>query len=284
MKNVWKLSNYFFSWMMKKGGKVIFGCSIGLGICGFLAQAFPTVATKDSEHHFPKAFFPYEAIVDTWIPIIFLLGLLGLLVMLFWQAKSFYINHKGIYTLLTLPMKRERIYFSFLLSGMAVILLYFMVWLLLILAAYFPIMAQYNRIAAKEIFYVSPEITVKGLDAARTNGLYLAFQRSAFLYTAFPLNLVRALSLVSGLFLILVGILYAGLHYAEPFLAGIMAFGSCFLGGQTILLALLERWQRDSIVAATQTGSGIAMNTICILAAIGVVWLSVRDIRKKYTL
>lgn len=120
MKNVLKLSNYLFSWIMKKGGKRILGGSIAFG------------------------------------GILLLAGLVVLFVMIFWQAKSFYINNKGIYTLLTLPMKREQVYFAFLLSGMAMILLYFMVWLILIVTVYFPVMASHMKVAAEEIFYVTP--------------------------------------------------------------------------------------------------------------------------------
>lgn len=284
MKNVWKLSNYFFSWMMKKGGKVILCGSIVFGGLLLLANAFPQAATELDRSHFPKAFLPYEEIIDSCgIPILFLAGLVVLFVMIFWQAKSFYINNKGIYTLLTLPLKREQVYFSFLLSGMAILLLYFMAWLILIVAAYFPIMASHTKVAAEEIFYVTPDVTIKGLDATRTNGLYLAFQRSLFLYTAFPTSLVRGLSLVSGLLLILTGILYAGLHYAEPFAAGAMAFAGTLIGGYTIILALLWRIGLQYYTTAqTVTGKGIVMGILCVVLSIGVVFLSVKDIRKKY--
>ncbi len=285
MKNVLKLSDYFFSWMMKKGGKGILGGSIVLGGILLLASSFTQVATELDRSHFPKAFLPYEEIIDSsGIPILFLAGLVLLFVMIFWQAKSFYINNKGIYTLLTLPMKREQVYFSFLLSGMAMILLYFMAWLILIVTAYFPVMASHTKVAAEEIFYVTPDVTVKGLDATRTNGLYLAFQRSVFLYAAFPVSIVRGLSLAGGLFLILTSILYAGLHHAEPFAAAAMAVGGIFIGGYTIMLALL--WREDILqycsYAQTVTGKGIVMGVLCVVLSIGVVLLSVKDMRKKY--
>lgn len=285
MKNVLKLSNYLLSWMMKKGGKGILGGSIAFGGILLMASSFTQVATELDRSHFPKAFLPYEEIIDrSGIPILFLVGLGVLFVMIFWQAKNFYINNKGIYTLLTLPMKREQVYFSFLLSGMAMILLYFMAWLILIVTAYFPVMASHTKVAAEEIFYVTPDVTVKGLDATRTNGLYLAFQRSVFLYAAFPVSIVRGLSLAGGLFLILTSILYAGLHHAEPFAAGTMAAGGIFIGGYSVILALL--W-REGILqycsyAQTVTGKGIVMGVLCVVLSIGVVLLSVKDMRKKY--
>lgn len=285
MKNVLKLSNYFFSWMMKKGGKGVLGGSIAFGGILLLGSSFTQAATELDRSHFPKAFLPYEEIIDSsGIPILFLAGLVLLFVMIFWQAKSFYINNKGIYTLLTLPMKREQVYFAFLLSGMAMLLLYFMVWMILSVGAYFPVMTSHTKVAAEEIFYVTPDVTVKGLDAARTNGLYLACQRSIFLYAAFPGNIVRGLSLVGGLFLILASILYAGLHHAEPFAAAAMAVGGTFIGSYTIMLALL--W-REGILqycpyAKTVTGTGIVMGVLCVILGIGVIWLSVRDMRKKY--
>lgn len=285
MKNVFKLSNYLFSWMMKKGGKGILGGCIAFGGILLLAGSFTQAATELDRSHFPKAFLPYEEIIDnSGIPILFLAGLVVLFVMIFWQAKSFYINNKGIYTLLTLPMKREQVYFAFLLSGMAMLLLYFMAWLILIVAAYFPVMAGHTKVAAEEIFYVTPDVTIKGLDAARTNGLYLAFQRSVFLYAAFPGSLVRGLSLAGGLFLILTSILYSGLHHAEPFAAGTLACVGTLIGGYTMVLALL--W-REGILqyysyAKTMTGMGIVMVVLCVVLSIGVVLLSVKDIRKKY--
>lgn len=285
MKKIWKLSNYLFSWMMKKGGKGILGGNVALGGILLLASAFPLATTDLDRSHFPKAFLPYENIIDSnGIPILFTAGLLILFAMIFWQAKSFYINNKGIYTLLTLPMKREQVYFAFLFSGMAMILLYFMAWLILIVAAYFPVMAGHTKVAAEEIFYVTPDVTVKGLDATRTNGLYLSFQRSIFLYAAFPGSIVRGLSLVGGLFLILTSILYAGLHHAEPFAAGTLACVGTFIGGYTIVLALLwrEGILQYSSYTQTVTGKGIVMGTLCMVLSIGVVLLSVKDMRKKY--
>ncbi len=159
-----------------------------LAVCFLIAAAMPTGTAKDYDYY-PKVFRSYDMVIDhSLLPILFALGLLLILIGGFsCRSKAFSTNGKGIYTMLLLPMKRHEVYFAFVLSAAAaqsrcIIFL----WLVLIVAAYFPLMSFYKMQAAKEIFVLTRDNIVTGLMFLRTNGLFLAFHRSTFLDMVFP--------------------------------------------------------------------------------------------------
>lgn len=285
MKNMWKLSNYFLAWMMKRGMAYLFFVVYLFGGLGCLmANAFPRAAGAMDWNHPAEAFRAYETLLGNSF---FVFGLILLFFEIFRHAKSYQTNGREIYTLLTLPMRREEIYFAFLLSGAALVALYFMGWLLLILVGYAPIMANHVKVAAQEIFYVSPELTVSGLDATRTNGLFLAFQRNTMLYTFFPTNPARLFALLSGLLLILTSGLYCGLSLGEKSEGILLLLASSLLGGYSIAQAAFYHSGVDfytAFRAKTLTGGSVILAILCLLGAIGVICLSIRRIRRSYTL
>lgn len=288
MKNMWKLSNYIFCWMLQKGGKAVIGTSIGLGVITLLTKAFVSTARETEHSHFAEAFLPYESVIDgSLIPFIFIIGFVLLLGIFFVQAKGHFVNGKSIYTLMTLPMKRSHLYFAFLFAGIAIIMLYFMLWLILIIAAYFPIMTNYAKVAAQEVFYVSPEQTITGLEAARENGLYLAFQRSMFLYTIFPTSLIEAVAMFGAILLIVAALLFAGLHYGEPFAAGTIAVSGLIVGLYTITVKL--RWFEHlnffyGQYARTAVAESVYVGFVCWILFALVLWFSIRDLKRKYNI
>lgn len=284
MKNMWKLSNYFLGWMMKRGVVWVFCCAYLLGgLACLMANAFPRTAAANEWNHPAEAFHAYETLLgNDRFTIFFVGGLILLFFEIFRHAKSYQTNGREIYTLLTLPMRREQIYFAFLLSGAALLALYFLGWLVLILVGYAPIMANHAKVAAEEIFYVSPEMTISGLDAVRTNGLFLAFQRNTILYTFFPTNPARLLALMSGLLLILTSGIYCGLSLGEKW-EGVLLM----LGGYSIAQAALYHIDSDfysAFHAKTLTGSTVILAMLCLLGTVGIICLSIRRIRKSYTL
>lgn len=292
MKNMWKLSNYFFAWMMKRGMAGLFCCAYLFGGLGcLLANAFPSAANAADISHLAEGFRSYEMLLgEDKLAIYFVAGLILLFFWIFHHAGSYRRDGRAIYTLYTLPMKREQVYAAFLLSGIAMLALYFLGWLLLILVGYAPIMANHARVAAEEVFYVSPEVTVSGLNAARTNGLFLAFQRNAVLYTFFPTNPARLLALVSGLLLILTSGLHCMLSLGERWEGVILLLASLLLGGYCIAQAALYHFGTDlyyvflGYSAKTLTAGALIMGCLCLAATIGVICLSMWRIRKSYTL
>lgn len=289
MKNMWKLSNYFLAWMMKRGMAFLF-YSVYLfgGMACLMANAFPRAAGATDWNHPAEAFRAYETLLgNSRFTVFFVFGLILLFFEIIRHAKSYQTNGREIYTLFTLPMRREEIYFAFLLSGAALVALYFMGWLLLILVGYAPIMANHVKVAAQEIFYVSPELTVSGLDATRTNGLFLAFQRNMVLYTFFPTNPARLFALLSGLLLILTSGLYCGLSLGEKWEGILLLLAGSLLGGYSIAQAAFYHSGVDfytAFHAKTLTGGSVILAVLCLLGVIGVIWLSIRRIRKSYTL
>ena len=149
MKNVWKLSNYLYGWLWQKWTKVVTLVSMILAVCFLFAAAVPTGTAKDYDYY-PKVFRSYDMVIDhSLLPILFALGLVLILIGIFVQIKGFSTNGKGIYTMLLLPMKRHEVYLAFVLSAAAAVALYYLLWLVLMVAAYFPLMSFYKMQAAK---------------------------------------------------------------------------------------------------------------------------------------
>jgi hypothetical protein len=113
--------------------------------------------------------------------------------------QSFYSNYfgsKSIYTLIALPMKREGIYFSKLISFFIYFLMFFASQLISIFIAYSIVNSK-----------------VAQFDQGRylmNNGLFLAFVRSGFLRILLPLGLEGIISTIS-MFIVIVCSLYYGL-------------------------------------------------------------------------
>ena len=236
MKNVWKLSNYLYGWLWKKWTKGVTLVSIILAACILFAAAIPTGNAKGYTYY-SKAFQSYDMVIDhSLLPIWFAIGLVLILIGIFVQIKSFSTNGKGIYTMFLLPMKRHEVYFAFVLSAAAAVALYYLLWLVLMVAAYFPLMSFYEAKAAKEVFVLAKDNIVTGLDVSQTNGLFLAFHRSAFLDTVFPSSVWRVVPALGGLALILTGIFFAGFFYTENRLMAVFGCIAMLLCGGYLYL------------------------------------------------
>lgn len=277
MNHTWKLSNHLFCWLMREKGKWTIFTSLGVGLILMLAQAFPKAVDVNDIAHMPKAFLPYEAVVDnSHVIFVFCMGLIVLLVLIARQASAFFHNGKGIYTVFMLPMKRTQIYLSFLLSALAVLVLYFISWLVLMVVLYFPIMSHYANVAAKEVFYVSPELTVQGVDAVRTNGLFLAFRRSMFLSIFFPTSLWQFFVFLCGMLLMITSVLYSSLHLSRKIRIFVVILGSYWgLNVMCIPYAVKD------IADITSMGATIRGLSIAILALLILTVLSLRNIKKS---
>lgn len=279
MKNVWKLSNYLFDWQWKKWNqKIILGSGI-LAVLFLIGAAAP-MGSPQSYEYYPKSFRSYDVVIDQSLLLpLFLVGLVLILVGLSLQIKGFSTNGKGIYTLFLLPMKRREVYFSFLLSAGAAIAAYYLMWLVILVAAYFPIMSFYESKAATEVFRMAQDHIITGLDVSQTNGLFLAFQRSALLSSFFPASLWKVLPVLGGLALIVTGIFFTGFYTEE---VGLRVLGSIagILGGGYIYLLTL--WKNLTGMGAYRPlGYNIVIGGIGLLLAIGLQIVILKKLNRR---
>lgn len=113
-------------------------------------------------------------------------------------VQSFYSNYfgsKSIYTLTTIPMKREAVYFSKLIS-------FFIYFLMLLAAQLISVFIAHGMIASQIAKW-------EGGKYLMNNSLFLAFIRSGFLRILLPLGLEGIISTVSIFAAIVCSIYYA---------------------------------------------------------------------------
>lgn len=188
MKQTALLSGYVFQWNMKKGGWAVYVFSILAGVITAVYRGYAGMAGETSPY-LAKGFLPYELIIDqSMIPLFFGIGLLALLFLQFLQLRKYQKESKGIYTFLTLPMKGTQVANAFLLQSLAMVFLYYALWLMVIVVMYFPMMHWMVSLAAKQEFLMNDGSILTGIDATRHNGLFLAFLRSEFLGIVYSLD------------------------------------------------------------------------------------------------
>ena len=287
MSNTWKLSNYLFSWFWKKRGKYILLGGIACGALELLRAAWaPNIRNMDS-FYTPKSFRSYDIVIgQSFLGLIFSVSFILLLLALFRQISGFEKESKGIYTLYQLPMKRREVYCSFLLSGAAAIALFHLLWLVLVTTAYFPIMWAYQKLAAEQVFLVTQGVTETGIDVSQTNGLFLAFQRSLFLSSRFPISLWSLLPFLGSMALALTGILFAGFYRENAAIRVLISTArfmlSFFVGPmlRTQVVTQLAVWWRYS---ANSLGAGMAAGLLAIISAAAIQVFLIRklDSRKR---
>jgi len=211
MKNTLKLSNYLFNWFFRKYERHILWITLTISV--ILILSVGDLYSNNKYEHFGVEFRTYDLVVDySGVGFVFILGLIALLLLLFIQINGFYTNGKGMYSIYTLPMKRNEVFFAFFLSAATAVMLYFAAWLIAMVILYFPITGMYEKAASEAVLYISEEVTVSNLDVSITNGLFLAFQRSSFLSSCFPVSGLQALALGGGMFLSIIAVVFAGLY------------------------------------------------------------------------
>lgn len=255
MQNLWKLSNYLFAWQWKKWNKGVMPVTLLLGLANLAALAVP-IGNPANYDYYPKAFQTYDMALDrSMVPVCFAIGLILILIGIFAQLRGFSQHGKGVYTLFLLPMKRKEVYLAFLFSALASILLYYVLWLLLLAAAYFPIAAIYEKKALTEVFQLTKDVMITNIETSHTNGLFLAFRHSTFLATCFPSTFGTLLSAVGGLGLILSGLLFAGFYTEEVGIRVLGSAGAILLGGYLYLyeaaVRLLSQFQAEASLSGS---------------------------------
>jgi hypothetical protein len=119
------------------------------------------------------------------------------------SVLSNYYGSKSIYTLMTLPQNRSRLYYSKLIAG-------FMVFLILITAQLISALLGYFLYAPKiqKVLQETGPSGVKFIYEHAKNGLFLAFVRSGFFRLLYPLSLESLVSTIAILVSFLCGLYY----------------------------------------------------------------------------
>ena len=229
MKQTALLSGYVFQWNMKKGGWAVYVLSILAGVISAVYRGYAGMPGETSSFR-AKGFLPYEIIIDqSLIPIFFCVGLLALLFLKYMRLRQYRKEGKGIYTFLTLPMKGKQVADAFLFQALAMVFLYYALWLVVIVVMYFPMMHWMTSLAAKQEFLMDDGTILTGIDAARNNGLFLAFLRSDFLGIVYSLDWKMMVYVLCLLFFLAVCAVYLGLQKY-----------SVITGGLIIAIGILE--------------------------------------------
>lgn len=229
MKQTALLSGYVFQWNMKKGGWAVYVLSILAGVISAVYRGYAGMPGETSSFR-AKGFLPYEIIIDqSLIPIFFCVGLLALLFLQYMRLRQYRKEGKGIYTFLTLPMKGTQVADAFLLQSLAMVFLYYALWLVVIVVMYFPMMHWMVSLAAKQEFLIDDGTILTGIDATRNNGLFLAFLRSDFLGIVYSLDWKMMVYVLCLLFFLAVCAVYLGLQKY-----------SVITGGLIIAIGILE--------------------------------------------
>lgn len=222
MKQTALLSGYVFQWNMKKGGWAVYVLSILAGIISAVYRGYAGMPGETSSFR-AKGFLPYEIIIDqSLIPIFFCVGLLALLFLQYMRLRQYRKEGKGIYTFLTLPMKGKQVADAFLFQALAMVFLYYALWLVVIVVMYFPMMHWMTSLAAKQEFLMDDGTILTGIDAARNNGLFLAFLRSNFLGIVYSLDWKMMVYVLCLLFFLAVCAVYLGLQKYSVITGGLI--------------------------------------------------------------
>ncbi|GIP32658.1 hypothetical protein [Paenibacillus sp. J2TS4] len=186
LKGFYRLLNYEFSLMLR----AVLLLSLGAILSPLM---FLNVAMKDYTMYSVHERFE-DLYVSSGCVIVFLIYFASLCAFF---VKTFYAGYwgsKSIYTFLTLPVKREVVYFSKLSA--------FAIGVMVLLAAQLiSVWLGYEMVAAKVGEW-------EGGKFVMANGLFLAFIRSAFLRMVLPLNINGFLSSVSILLTMITGFYY----------------------------------------------------------------------------
>lgn len=222
MKQTALLSGYVFQWNMKKGGWAVYVLSILAGVISAVYRGYAGMPGETSSFR-AKGFLPYEIIIDqSLIPIFFCVGLLALLFLQYMRLRQYRKEGKGIYTFLTLPMKGKQVADAFLFQALAMVFLYYALWLVVIVVMYFPMMHWMTSLAAKQEFLMDDGTILTGIDAARNNGLFLAFLRSNFLGIVYSLDWKMMVYVLCLLFFLAVCAVYLGLQKYSVITGGLI--------------------------------------------------------------
>jgi hypothetical protein len=186
MKKFYKLLNYEVSQYITKVIIICFGTIIS-------PLLLLNGALTDYSNLYQRFETIYESSGSIIVFAIYFAAICGICIQ---SLYSNYSGSKSIYTLITLPMKREGIYFSKLIA-------FFIYFLMFFSAQLISVFISYALVSSKSAAW-------EGGKYLMNNGLFLAFLRSGFLRILLPLGLEGIISTVS-IFVVIVCSLFYGL-------------------------------------------------------------------------
>lgn len=188
MKGFYRLLNYDFGQMSK----------IMCGISLILIMAQNLLLSSCLKSNSQYKYIPYEKLIDmSGVTFVFYLCLALTAACCVYSIVANYIGSKSIYTLMTLPGMRRKVYFSKLTAGAAA-------FLMLLAAQFISVFIGFKLFSTQIVRYDS-----SGMVAEHpVNGLFLAFIRSDFLRILFPLSPESFISTAAIFISLLCGIYY----------------------------------------------------------------------------
>lgn len=223
----------------------------------------PLIFLNSTTHSYAKLYERFEDIYASSgciiVFIVFFAALCGLCI------KSVYDNYsssKSIYTLMTLPVKREVIYFSRLTAFVIFFLIFLAVQLLSVLIGY-------GLVAEKTA-------AIENVKLYLSNGLFLAFIRSEFLRILLPLGVEGMVSTVSMLIAVLSGLYYTVLCERSRKYWG---FAPAAMTGFLIVNAL--NYRMNQAVNASVHRSAYIDSFLLLLFCGFFIWHSIKLLKKS---
>ncbi|WP_129724194.1 hypothetical protein [Xylanivirga thermophila] len=252
MKDFYRLLNYEIRNIFK----------FVLVIC-ILAIISPIVFLNISIKDGVNLYQPFEFIyASSGCVILFVIYLALMCLTFIYSIYSNYFGSKSIYTLLTLPIRRELVYLSKLISFFISFAAFLSAQLISILLGYWFVA---SRIAALE----------EG-KYLMTNGLFLSFVRSDFLRIIFPLGLESAVSTIS-----LFTTLLCGLYYGALCERSRRYWGFFPIGGAVFIMISLLNYRINQRMYVTDYRSMYLQSLVLFLFSVFFVWHSIKIFKKS---
>jgi hypothetical protein len=184
MKTFYRLLNYEL-------GELLWGVLV---LCsGLIVTSWIMMNNELNQYYRNSLFERFEHIYEaSGLPTLFLIFFIALLLLFIHSIYKSYWGSKSIYTLLTLPVKREMLYWSklsaFLISA-------FMLWMSQLVSVFVCYRLMIHKLADNS-------------DGLMSNGLLLAFIRSDFLRLLWPYGAINIISTICLLLVIVTGVYY----------------------------------------------------------------------------
>lgn len=149
---MWLICEHMVKKIWKKGGKWFLFLPLVFGLLSILWCAYSGL---DGNQYMQKTkgFLPYEYMVDYSFALwLFMIGLLGLLFVIFLHYRQYHTKSNGMITFLTLPISIKQLVAGLLLSDVIWVFLYYAVWFLALVVWYFPATELATHVAIKQEF------------------------------------------------------------------------------------------------------------------------------------
>ncbi|MFC5463534.1 hypothetical protein [Lederbergia graminis] len=256
MRSFYRLINYEFSRMFVPS---LIICSISIVFTNILLLNSIT----DSEYD-PSLYKRFEHIyAESGSFILFFISFIAIITLFLVNFYKAYWGSKSIFTYLTLPIKREALYFAKLIV--------LIICLLMLLTSHLiSIFIGYDLVSAKVA-------EISNGKAIMNNGLFLAFIRSHHLRLLFPITWLGILSSISLVITVLTGFFYAALCERSKRYWGLALILVVFL----FIFNVIQKYLNEIIYIGVETSSVVVTCTISFLVSVFFVWRSIRLIKKS---